>query len=64
MNHTEILTQQQRLMDDMKMRMKANLVEALTNFASAYEEEKLAECDTHTTSDLASALSIITGNSN
>ena len=64
MNHTKILNQQQKLIEDMETRMKANLVDALTDFASAYEDEKPTECNKHTNSDLASALLTINGNSN
>ena len=68
LNHAAFMSQQEKLIEQMETRLKANLVEAIGNFAAAYEEDTASNENTddkeNTPPDLVSALSTITGNSN
>ena len=66
LNHTEFLVQHEELLGEMESRLKLNLVEAINTFVSAYEDDvkpPAVEKD-DTATELTSALSTITGNSN
>ena len=60
------MAQQEKLIDQMEARLKLNLVEAINQFATTYEEPEPSPSTTKndTSTELTSALSTITGNSN
>ena len=68
LNHAVFMSQQEKLIEQMKARLKANLVKAIGDFAAAYEEDSASNEDNNdkenTPPDLVLALSTITGNSN
>ena len=66
LNHTEFLVQHTELLGEMESCLKLNLAEAITTFANAYEKQEAPTVDDKddTSTEITSALSTITGNSN